>query len=113
METIEITKEKHADNFKTKILPEVIDLFRELQTTIDDDYRIEGQDDDTPRMQVTIACDDNFENWAYQTGDNSYAGNCYNYQNWGIAYLSPIDSEDDMKQLADEAIEQMITCVFY
>ena len=113
METIEITKDQRADNFKAEILPEVIALFKQLQTTIDDDCRIEGQEDDTPMMQVTIACDDNFENWDYQTGDNSHAGGCYNYQYWGIAFLSPIDSEDDIKQLADEAIEQMMTCVFY
>lgn len=81
---------KKFDVFEERIKPEIIKLIDFLKTTIDDDFRIEGQepDDMTPTMQVTISCDDDLEEWSYQTGDNSFTGGCYGHPYWGIAYIT-------------------------
>lgn len=89
---------------------EIVDLLQHLQPTIDDDYRVEGQedDDDTPTMQVTIASDGNPDEkeWAYQTGDNSYSGACYFYRFWAVIYLTQ-DEDLDLDDIARDAIDQI------
>jgi hypothetical protein len=73
---------------KDEFLYDMQQLLKHLILTIEDDFRVEMQDDDTPTMQVTIACNDEFTAWTYQTGDTSYTGSCYCYPHWAIIYLT-------------------------
>ena len=81
-------KERLADTFAASILDDVTALLRMLQTDIDDDSRAsEDPEDDLAGIQITIACNDSFDDWTYQTGDNSYSGACYGYPCWGVGSL--------------------------
>ena len=72
---------------ETKMIEEVTELLEALQLDIDDDARAtDDPEDDIPGMCVTIASDDG-EEWAFQSGDNSFTGSCYHYHNWGVGYL--------------------------
>lgn len=92
-------------------ISEITELLEFLQTTIADDYRAtDDPEDNQPGMQVTIATDGDrdssgqfSEPWTYQTGDNSFAGNCYGYQYWGVGYLY---RDSDCKEIAADMIEQ-------
>lgn len=94
-----------ADEFKERILHDVARLLRDLQSTIDDDYRVEFQEDSTPTMQVTIACSDTLDRWAYRTGDTSFFGACYHYPHWGVGYLT---KDADVMSLAESMIDDML-----
>ena len=61
---------------------ELATLVKLLIPTISDDYRIYGDEDDRPGIQITIGADEN--GWLYQTGDNSYVGGAYSFRNWGV-----------------------------
>lgn len=93
---------------RDEFLAELTSLATELIPTIGDDYRIDGQDDDTPTMQVTIGADR--KGWSYQTGDTSCTGGAYGYAHWGVGYLTR-DTEpaefardilQDLENTADE-----------
>jgi len=95
--------EKQFDEFKTRILPELTALLKELQKDIGDEYRA-YEDDEEPGMHITIATDDSLKSWGYQTGDNSFTGACYHYPYWGIGALY---RETDCAELASELIESL------
>lgn len=78
-------------------------LFVSLKKHIDDDYRVEFQDDDIPTMQVTIGCDLNTGEWSYQTGDNSFTGGAYGYRDWAVVYLQ---RRSNSRDLARDVISQ-------
>ena len=92
---------------RTEFREDMVLLAKQLIPSIDDDYRIEGQDDDTPTMQVTVGCEcpsDLSMSWSYQTGDNSFTGGAYGYAFWGIAYLTRDSKPEDF---ADEVISSL------
>jgi len=76
------------------------DLIRELQPTIEDDYRAyEDSDDDEPSMLLTVGADES--GWSYQTGDTSFVGGAYGYACWGSVAVT---RDDDAETLAAELI---------
>lgn len=59
-------------------------------------------------LDLTIGHDPKTGDWGYQTGDNSFTGAAYCYQNWAVVtvYLTsnvPSVIEDILDQLADLA----------
>lgn len=103
-------KNKEFDQFKTRILPELAGLLKELQGDIGDEYRDSEVDDDIPAMHITIATDDHLANWTYQTGDPSYMGSCYHYPYWGYGTLT---RDSNCSELADELIESLAETIFW
>jgi hypothetical protein len=85
---------------------DLIALIKNLQADIgDDDRASDDPDDDIPSMQITIAMsDDPKKGWSYQTGDNSYTGNCYGSPYWGTATLT---RDDDPATVADALIDNL------
>lgn len=96
------------NQFKTRILPELAGLLKELQGGIEDYYRDSELDDGIPAMHITIATDDNLVNWTYQTGDPSYMGSCYLYPYWGYGTLT---RDCNCEKLANELIESMAEAI--
>lgn len=85
---------------------DLYDLCQHVQRDIDDDYRA-FEDDDSPGIQLTVACNDNGGidgDWSYQTGDNSYTGGAYHYQHWAVI---GVYRDSDPAELADEIITQL------
>lgn len=104
-------KNKDFDQFKTRILPELSGLLKELQSDIGDEYRdSDDPNDDTPAMRITIATDDHLSNWTYQTGDSSFSGSCYHYPYWGCGTLT---RDSNCSELADELIENLAETIFW
>jgi hypothetical protein len=89
--------------------PEFVELVKILIPTIDDDYRI-SEEDEEPCMELTIACNNNGDQWNYQTGDNSYTGGAYGLPHWAVLYLS---RDSDPLEVANEAIDQLLDLVAY
>lgn len=83
---------------------ELAALFVHLKRHIDDDYRVEFQEDDIPTMQVTIGCDLDTGGWSYQTGDNSFTGGAYGYPVWAVVYLQ---RRSNSRDLAHDVISQL------
>lgn len=100
------------DQFKERILPEVIELIEHCKKFIGEEYRSVSQDvdDNTPMMDITISCDDSLEEWTYQTGDNSYTGSCYHYPYWGV---TSIDRESNSKEIAEYLIDDMLENMYW
>ena len=65
-------------------IKEVSALIRAVKSEISDEYRA-FDNDEIPGIQLTIACDDDMNEWTYQTGDNSYSGSCYLLPHWAVA----------------------------
>ena len=63
------------------------------------DYSPDLMDDVS--LQVTFASDD-LESLQFQTGDNSFSGDCYGVANWGFI---EIYKDSDLEQLAIDAFE--------
>ena len=79
---------------------EVIELLEELLLHVDMDEQ----------MDITIAtngetCDvTGSVHWGYQTGDNSYTGGAYSYQNWAVGTL---EYDTNVEELALDLIDQL------
>lgn len=71
-------------------IKDLIQLIRNVKGGIDADYRA-FEDDDTPGIQLTVACDNDGE-WDFQTGDNSYSGAAYHYPHWAVVGVYPDSS---------------------
>tara|TARA_Y100001933_G_scaffold231870_1_gene250076 strand:- start:185 stop:490 length:306 start_codon:yes stop_codon:yes gene_type:complete len=54
-------------------------------------------------LQMTFASDD-LESLHFQSGDNSFSGDCYGVRNWGVV---EVYKDSDLQQLAIDAIEQI------
>ena len=110
---MDTTREQMADKFKADILETVIALLKLVQTEIDDNCLSEDPSDNTPQIQITIACNDNFTDWAYQTGDNGYAGPCYGFPNWGVTSITrEAYTATEVKTIASNLIDDMINQAF-
>lgn len=84
---------------------EVESLLKGLKKDIGDEYRA-SEDDEVPGMLVTIGAElaEEGVSWGYQTGDNSYTGGAYGFQNWAVIYLY---RRSNCKALAKDAVEQL------
>ena len=82
---------------------ELIADLKEVQASIDDDYRA-FEDDDQPGIQYTLACNDDQSEYAAQTGDNSYIGSAYSFPHWAV---TGVYRDSDLSGLADELLDQL------
>ena len=55
-------------------------------------------------LEITFACDDGGKIWNYQTGDNSFMGNCYSLPIWAV---ETIDCFSSARELSASIIEQL------
>tara|TARA_Y100001933_G_C18507883_1_gene359449 strand:- start:26 stop:331 length:306 start_codon:yes stop_codon:yes gene_type:complete len=55
-------------------------------------------------LQMTFASED-LESLHFQSGDNSFSGDCYSVANWGVV---EVYKDSDLQQLAIDAIEQIV-----
>lgn len=86
---------------KSEFRAEMIRLIIALIPTIGDEYRAHDESDE-PSMQVSVGA--NAEGWGYQTGDNSYTGGAYSFENWAVVYL---DRESKPETVADDIVSQL------
>lgn len=86
---------------KVEFRAAMVELITGLIPTIGDEYRAH-EESDGPSMQVTVGADR--ESWSYQTGDNSFSGGAYGYQDWAVIYL---DRESNPETQADDIIGQL------
>lgn len=92
--------------FIRRVMPSIEAILAQLQTQIDPEMRAsDDPDDNQPGMQVTFACDDELNEWTFQTGDNSFSGPCYHLPNWAVVYLY---QDSEATELAKDAIEQLL-----
>jgi len=91
---------------------EVKKLLISLKHNIGDEYRCSGDEENLldgektlPGMDVTIACNKlSSKDWSWQTGDNSYTGGAYHYQNWAVINLY---RRSNCSKLAQDVIDQL------
>ena len=97
---------------RSDLLADLIVLVHDLKThALDPDCRSEGQDDDTPTLQLTIGAD--ASGWNYQTGDTSFTGGAYGFAHWGIAYITADSEPADVAQtLIDDLEDQTEEHIF-
>jgi hypothetical protein len=79
---------------------EIVALLAHLIPTIADDDRADPEATD-PSMSVTFGADP--DGWSYQTGDNSFTGGAYGYQDWAVI---TIDRDSDPDSLAEDVLGQ-------
>lgn len=88
---------------KLPTLKELTTFIVELKKSIADDYRSEGQEDDTPQMDVTVGANKTGA-WSYQTGDNSYTGGAYGFPHWAVV---TIHRRSNSREVAHEIQAQL------
>lgn len=81
----------------------------ELKTYPDDyiDYDDPDYDPDwsVPTIQLTVGADgEGHDDWGWQTGDNSYTGGAYGYQNWAVVSISV---DETNKEIVDDILNQL------
>lgn len=102
-------KNKVYDDFWVTNKPDLIELIKNIIPSIEDNFRCtDDYDDDTPGIQITIAIDDDCDDWVYQTGDNSYSGACYGKSYWGIGYIY---RDSNPEEVADAIIEDLASVI--
>ena len=74
-----------------------------IQKDISPEFRA-YEDDDEPGIQVTLACDDSGNEYALQTGDNSYTGAAYSFPHWAV---SAVYADTDCAHLSGYLIDQL------
>ena len=67
-----------------------------------DSFRKDAKDFDG--LDLTIAVDDDFTKWNFQTGDNSYTGGAYGLPHWGVTTIYP---DSDPLEVYDEIITRL------
>jgi len=88
---------------RNRLIREVAELLDRLRPTIDDGFRADPEDEE-PGIQVTIATSDG-ESWVYQTGDNSFMGDCYGHRHWGVMSLY---RDSDTHEVASDGVAMML-----
>jgi len=91
---------------------EVRKLLISLKHIIEDEHRCSCDEENLldgeralPGMDVTIACNKlSSKDWSWQTGDNSYTGGAYHYQNWAFINLY---RRSNCSELAQNVIDQL------
>jgi UDP-N-acetylglucosamine 2-epimerase len=89
----------------TAFKKEITNLLMSLKCDIEDDFRA-YEDDELPGMLITVggeALKDGIA-WSYQTGDNSFTGGAYGYQQWAVVSLH---RRSNCKELAKDIYEQL------
>ena len=80
-------------------------LIKHVKSQItENDRSFNGENE--PGIQLSIACDDAMDGWAYQTGDNSFTGPCYFFQHWAVTGIyRDTDCRKEAKSLLNELRE--------
>jgi hypothetical protein len=78
-------------------------ILKDYKSLIDDDMKESA--DDLPSIQITIASNELMEEFAFQSGDNSYTGACYNFPIWHSDYLY---RRSNCKKLASNMLNTLI-----
>ena len=84
---------------KQEIKAFLVEIVPSLQDEIKDNLPDYGEE-----MQLTIATNNHGNEWAYQTGDNSYTGDCYFYPHWAVVYIT-LESEVD--EILHDVVDQL------
>lgn len=87
---------------KFPTIKELSALIRDIKGDICDSYR--ESPEDLPTISITVGCSPLANEWAYQTGDNSYTGGAYFHRHWGVA---SIYRRSDSRELARDIINQI------
>ena len=82
---------------------QLIETLDAIRNDISDEY-LAYPDDDEPGIQVTLACNDSGNEYALQTGDNSYTGSAYGFPHWAV---SAVYRDSDLDQLTDDLLSQL------
>ena len=83
--------------FLEEILPELQNELKALPV-------YNPYDDDSNFIQLTIATNNHGNEWTYQTGDNSYMGDCYFYPHWAVVYIT---EESEVDEILHDVIDQL------
>jgi len=82
---------------------EMYDLCRHVKKQIRDEFRaFDG--DDRPGIQLTVGYERETGKWNYQTGDNSFTGGAYNFENWAVV---GVYRDSNCRELAQEILDQL------
>jgi hypothetical protein len=78
-------------------------ILKDYKSNIDDDMKDHA--DELPSIQITIATNDDAQEFGFQSGDNSFSGACYHYPIWHTDYLF---RRSNCKKLASNMINELI-----
>ena len=77
-------------------------LLQDIQKDIDDECRaFEG--DESPGIQLTIGWSSD-DDWAFQTGDNSYSGAAYGHPIWAVV---GVYRDSNLIDLTEDIVDQI------
>lgn len=96
-------REKTFNSFWRRERKHLVALLKSLKKDIADDYRGSGEDN-LPSFDITISMNEEATHWSYQTGDNSFTGNCYGHPYWGIG---TVYRTSNCEELSKELIQSL------
>ena len=56
---------------------------------------------------LTVAVNEEGNEWSYQTGDNSYTGGAYGLPHWAVVWVMPTSYDQDKEELYKDIINQL------
>ena len=81
------------------------DTYREIKNFIFSNINTFKRDaEEFGELDLTVAVDDEFTQWNYQTGDNSFTGGAYGLPHWGVTTIYP---DSDPLGVYEEIITQL------
>jgi hypothetical protein len=78
-------------------------LCQVIKDQISDEFRA-YEDDGDPGILLTVGHEPETGEWSYQTGDNSYSGGAYRFQNWAVI---GVYRDSNCKAVAQEILDQL------
>ena len=83
-------------------IQDIASLFRSIKKDIEDDFRAD-EFDEKPGIAVTVSTNDG-KNWSYQTGDNSFTGDCYGDKHW---HTTAVYRNSNCRDLARDCVNEL------
>jgi hypothetical protein len=92
---------------KRHFLRDIAALVRDVRAQIQPAYRA-SEDDTQPGIQLTVATDDAFSMWSFQTGDNSYTGGAYGLPHWAVVAVYRDSNSFDVARDIYQQLQELL-----
>lgn len=81
---------------KKEVLDDIDDLLKKENLEYWKGFIEEEEEEEEGYITLTLAFNDTFDTWDFQTGDNSYTGNAYGLKNWIVIRMTKDTTKEDI-----------------
>ena len=109
LEQIRCMLTSNLDTWKSYLDPEIIESSdADFMTGNDITWEYADEDIGTQYLDLTVATDDTWSAFGYQTGDNSFTGAVYWFPHWAVTSIGHETTVDDLMDDITEQLDELI-----